>query len=379
MFVAFPIMKALEKRLASEFGSSRDCLPFRVGGDWLQSDFPQITDPEDLESLAAVSEWISVHSDDFFRPSPAPIEFTTQGHTILFQSRGVTRHDENRTVRLSYAPLAPGCPMVLVLPAWNVSRKTFRKLLPIARLEGFGGASMSMPYHDERMPLGWTHAQPLACADLGLTLRANQQAVLDAMDAVSVLQQLGHRHVVIVGFSIGSGVSVLLDAHDHRPAGVISVLCGSNFADCAWNGISTTYLRAELEKHLDLPMLKRCWRALEFGCYVPRLPLHRRLTRSLLVGWNDHTFPRNNARNLKALYDAYGVDHFWTTLGCGHYTIAYPPHSYRFALWLRHRLQEVGAAIRGEPLPIARIKEHERASLVDAAEMTVDDSAEDPR
>lgn len=243
--------------------------------------------------------------------------------------------------------------MVLVLPAWNVSRKSFRKLLPITRLESFGGASMSMPYHDERMPQGWTHAQALACADLGLTIRSNQQAVLDAMDAITILQQLGHRHIVVVGFSIGSGVSLLLDAHDDRPAGILSILCGNNFAECAWNGISTTFLRQELEKHVDLRMLRRCWRALEFGYYVPRLNLRTRLTRGLLVGWNDHTFPRHNARTLKTLYDAYGVDHLWTTLGCGHYTIAYPPHSYRFALWLRQRLKETAFRIRGDEVQTA--------------------------
>ncbi|MFG0329024.1 MAG: hypothetical protein ACF8PN_03910 [Phycisphaerales bacterium] len=356
------MMRNWETRLALQATAGREETDYRVGADWFRDDFPELTGDDDLEGLARVTERLSSDSGAWYRPSDEPVEFVRKGGRITFQSRGVTPEKDNKTAYLAYRPIEDGRPIVLALPHWNAARRTLRTLLPLAARCGFGGAALSLPYQDERMPADWGFARKLVSADLGLTVRAMQQAVLDAMDAISILQQLGHRQVLVLGFSFGSGVTALLDAHDPRPVATFCVLCADSFADCTWNGASTVHLRERLEVEIDLPMLRRVWRPMEFRHFTHRLNQHPRLTRAMLTARYDLTFPYKNGQRLRKAFRNHQVAHTWKQMACGHYTLGQAPFSIQFALWLRGLLLGVSRRLseaRAKDAPALRLAKND--------------------
>jgi hypothetical protein len=289
--------------------------------------------------LSRIADRWCEKSEEFFALPDKPVDFKQKDGVITFRSRGFTPHACNRTVYLAYRPQGDRGPMTLAVPAWNTQRWRFKPLLPTIRQLGFGGASVSLPYQDERMPEAWTYAHGLVSADIGLTLRGMQQAVLDTMDSISVLQQLGHERIVLTGISIGSGILNLVDAHDPRPFGVICVLCGDNFAQCVWNGMSTRHVRKTLDGNIEFDALDRLWKPISAESYVHRLAVRPRPLREMLTSRYDYTFPPENGRRLRALFDGQNVAHGWTEMGCGHYTLSRPPFSIRFLLWLKNHLR----------------------------------------
>jgi len=337
------LMRNWEARLAHHYGRNHHPLPFRVGADWWKDEFPQIADADDIAGLIAVAdEWAEAPAS-FFPLADGEVPFTDKSGLIEYPSRGVTGELRNRTGYLAYRPLRRGCPMVLAVPAWNAERWKLRTLLPTARACGFGGASLSLPYQDERQPAQWAYAKALISPDLGQTMRSFQQSVLDTMDAVSVLRQLGHQRIVLLGFSVGSAIINIVDAFDPRPLGVICVLCADNFARCVMGGISTRHVRTSIEPHVDLEQLDRLWNPLSASCYAHRLRDMPRPLRVMLTSHYDFTFPFELGRRLRTRFEEERVPHEWKEMSCGHYTLSCAPFSLRFMVWLRSKLRQVAA------------------------------------
>ena len=71
-----------------------------------------------------------------------------------------------------------------------------------------------MPYHDRRAIPGHDRADYLVGPNIGLTLQANRQAVLDVRRSLLWLAQSGYGKLGIVGTSIGSAVGCITMAHD---------------------------------------------------------------------------------------------------------------------------------------------------------------------
>ncbi len=345
-------MRNWEVRLAHYYGRDHVPLPYRVGADWWKSEFAHIRSDDDLEGLIAVADQWAAHPERFLPLPLGEIACTVDsGGLIRFPSRGHTDEERNRTVYMAYRPVGKGCPMVLAVPAWNAERWRLRTLLPTAKQCGFGGASISLPYQDERLPEKWTYAQALISSDLGRTMRSMQQCVLDTMDAVSVLTQLGHKRIILAGFSVGSAIINILDLLDPRPLGVICVLCGDDFARCVMDGISTRHVRRSIEGRIDRSQLDRVWRPLSASTYVPRLGRVPRALRAMLTTHYDFTFPTETGRRLRAQFEKHGVKHEWKEMFCGHYTLSYPPFSFRFLAWFRAKLKQAAALPDGPARP----------------------------
>ncbi|MCL4196099.1 MAG: hypothetical protein KJZ69_01285 [Phycisphaerales bacterium] len=337
------LMRNWEVRLAHHYGRDHVPLPYRVGADWWRDEFAHIRGADDLDGLIRVADAWATDPQRFLPRAAGEVPFEMDSGLIRFPSRGVTSEARNRTAYIAYRPLGKGCPMVLAVPAWNTQRWRLKTLLPTAKQCGFGGASISLPYQDERQPEGWTYAEALICSDLGRTMRSMQQSIIDTMDAVSVLRQLGHRRIILAGFSVGSAVINILDTLDPRPLGVICVLCGDDFARCVMEGISTRHIRKSIEANISREQLDRVWRPLSAHLYVPKLRDMPRPLRAMLTSHYDFTFPTDTGRRLRAQFEEHGVKHEWTEMFCGHYTLSCAPFSLRFLAWFRTRLRQAAA------------------------------------
>jgi hypothetical protein len=108
---------------------------------------------------------------------------------------------------------------------------------------GLTALRLSLPYHDARRPAELQRADYIVSSNLGRTLHANRQAVLDIRRTVDWLAREGFERIGIIGTSLGSCLSMLAMAHDERVrAGAFNHI-SPFFADVVWRGLSTRYVR----------------------------------------------------------------------------------------------------------------------------------------
>jgi len=118
---------------------------------------------------------------------------------------------------------------------------------------------LSLPYHDERQTVGVGFARELACENLGLTLRSNRQAVLDARACLTWLEQEGYGRIGIVGMSIGASIASIVTAVDARVRAATFLLMADDFAEVVWTGSATRHVRASLERAFTREEVRSAW------------------------------------------------------------------------------------------------------------------------
>src|SRR5205823_8876457 len=137
-------------------------------------------DPEG--NIAELNRAAMAASDRFFAYEP-PRDFHFDGREVRFTSAIDTPHAENNTVHARYFPAKPrwnrGRKAVVLLPHWNASPGQHVALCRgIAEL-GITALRISLPYHDRRMPPELTRADYAVSANIGRTIDATRQAVID--------------------------------------------------------------------------------------------------------------------------------------------------------------------------------------------------------
>ena len=146
-----------------------------------------------------------------------------------------------------------------------------RSLAQLLARFGISGLRLSLPYHDVRMPAELERADYMVSSNVGRTLQACRQAVLDVRQCVDWLERRGYESIGITGTSIGSCVSFLAYAHEPRlRAGVFNHV-SSYFADVVWTGISTRHVRQGFEGEVELETLRRAWLPISPNAFIHRL------------------------------------------------------------------------------------------------------------
>ena len=181
-------------------------------------------------------------------------------------------------------------------------------------------------------------AEYLVAPNIGLTLTAVRQAVLDCRRAADWLLAKGHRRVGILGTSVGSCIGFLAFAHDERFSTGAFIHVSSFFADVVWNGLSTKHVRQSLETAVDLQQLRFLWSPISPYPFIKRL---RGTDRKILTlsGRYDLTFPPELSQQAYDEFDRCGIPYRAAWLPCGHYTMAQFPFSaiagYRIVKFLK--------------------------------------------
>ena len=322
-----------ESKLAQEHGDLKTPEPFSYGTEYI--DRPEAPNP--LVALKSYASEFIATSDRHFE-SRTRISLVEDDHSVRFNSRISSDVVENNIVHLWHHRKPGAQTVVLVLPYWNAVRARMMSLAKLVSWCGHSAAIMSLPYHDERQPAGWSHAKGLVSSNIGLTLRSMTQAACDAIDAISALRQMGYRNIAIMGSSIGACVASLVDAHDPRPSAVFLILMAADFAECVWDGISTAHIRQSVEGHMSLDDLKAVWAPISPATYVWKLPSKPRQKRLIISGRWDFTFPRHTVLAYREKLAEAKVPHVWLDWCCGHYTLGKAPFKYWFTVQLSKQL-----------------------------------------
>ncbi len=318
---------AWEERLARQ-DRQRRVLPFEWGLDWLG------LSADGSDPLTVLKEWSRRCFDsgfDCFEP-PTMAAVAVSGDRLWFESplpsfypinnRAAARLWKSRDPALSGAG-----PAVIVVPQWNAAADSHAGLCRMLARLGLTAVRLTLPYHEERNPEGRRRADLMVSPNLGRTLHAVRQAVLEVRLLATWLRRQGYGPVGVMGTSLGSCVAYLAFASDPELAAGVFNHVSSFFADVVWRGRATRFVRWGLQGEIRLAELRECWAAISPWHYIDR---NRRLDRPhlMITARYDTTFPPDLSRLVFERYAELGLPVRRVTLPCGHYTTAYPPFVY---------------------------------------------------
>ena len=326
-----PIFHAWERRLAT-VDQNRHIRPFEWGLDWLD------LDPDSPDPAAAVAAYVGNAMRDteaFFKPAPLT-DFSFKNNRLEFTSPLESPYPGNNTVSLRLFPARnqkPGQPRraVLILPQWNAKADGHVGLCEGLARFGITALRLVLPYHEHRRPPDLARSEYIVGTNVGRTLHANRQAVLDARRALDWLEREGYERIGIMGTSLGSCLAMLTMCHDARVKTGAFNHVSPYFADVVWHGLSTEHVRAGLEGHITLEELRQAWMPISPWPFIERVK-----TRKILLIWAryDLTFPVDLSRGFLKEFDRRGVPHRAAVLPCGHYTTGKTPFKYIDGYWL---------------------------------------------
>ncbi len=263
---------------------------------------------------------------DFFAPGPIQ-DPRVEGGTLTFMTPRPTSYNFNNRVSCSLFPVEPGSAAAIVIPQWNADSQSHVSLCRVLQWLGISAVRLSLPYHDDRRPPGMERADYMVSPNLGRTLHATRQAVLETMQLAAWLRDEGYEKVSVVGTSIGSCVAYLAFVHDPLISCAVFNHVSSHFADVVWRGLSTRYVRRGLEKNITLEDLRECWAPISPVHYIHSLRDDTRPHR-LITARYDLSFPRDLSELVFQEYDRHGLGYDRVDLPCGHYTTATFPFNY---------------------------------------------------
>jgi len=276
--------------------------------------------------LARWAEESVAHSEQWYATGPAD-DYRLDGDLLTFTSAVGSPWPENNTVYGRFFPAKTTGPAVLVLPHWNAKPEAYISVCRWLNALGITALRMSLPYHDRRGVPGHERADQLVGPNIGLTLQANRQAVLDARRCLRWLEQRGYTRIGLLGTSIGSSIGFITLCHDRGIRAGAFLHVSTYFGDVVCTGLTTAHVWEGLRAGVSADELHRFWAPISPFPYVSRLA--GTTQRMLLIsGTYDATFWPEFSAEIMAELKRHKVAYEAVLLPCGHYTLEVPPFSY---------------------------------------------------
>ena len=93
---------------------------------------------------------------------------------------------------------------IVVLPQWNADGFSHNSLCTIFNRMGISALRLSKPYHDIRRPTELERSDYSVSANIGRTISACRQAVVDIRCCIDWLEEQGYQQFGVLGTSLGS-------------------------------------------------------------------------------------------------------------------------------------------------------------------------------
>ena len=314
--------------------NNRVVRPFDWGAEWA-AEWPCAArhpknghDPESY--IRALNGVAMEHSDEFFAYTP-PRDFKLEGGLLRFTSPVNTPFPENNIVHGQWFPAkqrqGKKRSAAIVLPHWNASASQHAGLCRGMAKLGISALRLSLPYHDYRMPAELERADYAMSANVGRTIDATRQAVIDVRACADWLQAEGYDRIGLVGTSIGSCYAFLASAHDERFRVNVFNHCSTYVADVVWEGLSTQHVRQGIEPHIGVDRLREAWRMISPPSYWEKFA--EKDKRSIFIyARYDTTFPPHLSQQVVERARATNLNHKSVVLPCGHYTLGESPFKF---------------------------------------------------
>ncbi|HWT66526.1 MAG TPA: alpha/beta hydrolase family protein [Terracidiphilus sp.] len=288
--------------------------------------FPTNVRPETLAQDAALKEQAAQGKLD-------------KARYLRFTSPERTPHAENDIVNARWFPAPahkdPKRPKqaIVVLPQWNADAFSHDALCRIFNKFGVSGLRLSMPYHDIRRPEELERSDYAVSANIGRTLSACRQAVVDIRCCIDWLEEQGYEDFGVLGTSLGSCYAFLASAHDKRIRVNAFNHASTAFGDVVWAGQSTRHIRGGLEEAgLTQERLRAMWAGISPVSFYDKMASAevdgKRKKVQLIYADYDLTFPREYSLQVVEAFERVGLNFKARVLPCGHYTTGETPYKY---------------------------------------------------
>ncbi|QHS52752.1 S9 family peptidase [Edaphobacter sp. 12200R-103] len=348
--------------------TNRIVRPLEWGEDWLSDfvDAAHVATTPEVDRMVALNEAIVDRADEFFgyatptdfrlehrHPQLFPTnvrpetleqdaELKRQAESgelstaefLRFTSPLRTRYPENDVVNARWYPAAAakqaGKPKqaMIVMPQWNADAFSHNALCTLFNRFGISALRLSKPYHDIRRPAELERSDYAVSSNIGRTIAACRQAVIDIRSCLDWLEQQGYEQFGVLGTSLGSCYSFIAAAHDPRLRVCAFNHASTWFGDVVWTGQSTRHIRAAFEEErLTQADVRRIFTSISPMSYMDRFAAQPK--RVLVVhATYDLTFIREFSLDVLKNFDRLGIDYVSKVLPCGHYTTGETPYKY---------------------------------------------------
>jgi len=308
-----------ERKLATR-DTNRVVRALDWGTDWLHGiGFPGCTNGN---AAACVSRFVAEalgDSDRFFAYEPVA-DYRLADRRLTFTSPVRSPYAENNTVHALWFPAgADRGRALVVLPQWNSGADGHVGLAKLLNRFGISALRMTMAYHAERMPGELERADYHVSSNIGRTIHASRQSIIDTRACLDWLEQMGYRRLGILGTSLGSCIAFIAAAHDRRVRTGIFNHVSMYFSDVVWTGLSTQHVRRGFGGVVGQDDLRLFWSPISPASYLDRMC--GREMRSLLI-WAryDTSFLPVYSQQVLESFRGRNLPHEVFTLPCGHYT-----------------------------------------------------------
>ncbi len=279
-----------------------------------------------------------------------------QAEFLRFTSPIRTPYPENDLVNARWYPAeqdkqtgAHPRKAIIVMPQWNADAFSHNALCTMFNRFGVSALRLSKPYHDIRRPKELERSDYAVSSNIGRTLAACQQAVVDIRCCLDWLEAQGYEHFGVLGTSLGSCYAFLAAAHDERLEVCAFNHASTSFGDVVWTGQSTRHIRAAFEAEgLTQQRLNALWGAISPIHYMHRFrsTAARRNRRTLVVhATYDLTFLQEFSVEVLRSFDQQGIPYESKVLPCGHYTTGETPYKFLDGWYLGSFVYEAFKAI----------------------------------
>ena len=259
---------------------------------------------------------------------------------------------------------------IVVLPQWNADGFAHNSLCTIFNKMGISALRLSKPYHDIRRPVELERSDYAVSSNVGRTLSACRQAVVDIRCCLDWLEDQGYEHFGVLGTSLGSCYGFLASAHDARIRVNAFNHASTSFGDVVWAGQSTRHIRQAIEQAgLSQERLRALWSAVSPVNFYPQFAGERAngAGKNVLVVYANYdlTFPKEYSLQVVEAFRSHGIKFEPRVLPCGHYTTGETPYKFIDGWYMGWFVYRDFKALRDEKkagLVAAQQPEHEAVS-----------------
>ena len=242
---------------------------------------------------------------------------------------------------------------IVVMPHWNADGFSHNSLCTIFNKMGISALRLSMPYHDIRRPAELERSDYAVSANVGRTLSACRQAVVDIRCCLDWLEDQGYEQFGVLGTSLGSCYAFLASAHDPRIRVNAFNHASTSFGDVVWAGQSTRHIKQALDDAgLTQERMRALWSSISPVSYYPRIASEKAggAQKQVLVVYANYdlTFPLEYSLEVVKAFRQIGLNHEPRVLPCGHYTTGETPYKFIDGWYMGSFIYRAFKALRQE-------------------------------
>jgi len=317
---------------------NRRTLPFAWGLEHIGAN-GDLADPR--EFLARFAQRTMAQSDEWYA-APAAKDYALEDDVLMFTSAIASPWAENNRVYGQLFRAKRKGPAVVVLAQWNARWEEQQNVCRWLQRLGITAVKVSLPYHDRRAIPDHPRADHLVGPNIGLTVQAARQAVVDVRRTLRWLEHEGHDRLSVLGTSIGSAIGFVTMCHEPAIRAAAFLHASTYFGEVVASGLTTMNVWEPIgAAGVTQEELRHFWSPISPYPYISKL---RGAGKKILLitGKYDPTFWPELTEKLveKMRREQIGFDHL--SLPCGHYSMGEPPFSYiagyRFGKFLQQAL-----------------------------------------